>query len=55
MQKKVRTPAGLYLTKKLKKEHIDLDSYSRMRVDLAAQVYSLHRNRVCSADISRRC
>ena len=29
---------GLYLLKKLSKEHIDLSSYSRMRVDLAAEV-----------------
>ena len=29
---------GLYLLKKLSKEHIDLTSYSRMRVDLAAEV-----------------
>ena len=30
--------AGLYLLKKLKLEHVRLNSYSRMRVDLAAQV-----------------
>ena len=30
--------AGLYLLKKLKLEHVRLTSYSRMRVDLAAQV-----------------
>lgn len=29
---------GLYLLKKLSKEHLDLTSYSRMRVDLAAEV-----------------
>ena len=31
---------GLYLLKKLSKEHIHLTSYSRMRVDLAAEVCS---------------
>ena len=30
---------GLSLTPKLKSEHIQLNSYSRMRVDLAAKVY----------------
>lgn len=29
---------GLFLLKKLSKEHLDLTSYSRMRVDLAAEV-----------------
>lgn len=29
---------GLYLFKKLSNAHIDLTSYSRMRVDLAAEV-----------------
>ena len=33
-----REPAGLYLLKTLKLEHVQLNSYSRMRVDLAAQV-----------------
>lgn len=31
---------GLFLLKKLSKEHIDLTSYSRMRVDLASEVYT---------------
>ena len=31
---------GLTLAPKLKFEHLKLTSYSRMRVDLAAQVYS---------------
>jgi len=30
--------SGLSLVKKLKKEHLELTSFSRMRVDLAAQV-----------------
>lgn len=29
---------GLYLLKKLSKEHLDLTSFSRMRVDLAVEV-----------------
>ncbi len=29
---------GLFLLKKLSKEHLDLTSYSRMRVDLAVEV-----------------
>lgn len=29
---------GLYLLKKLSKEHLYLNSFSRMRVDLAAEV-----------------
>ena len=29
---------GLFLLKKLSKEHFDLTSYSRMRVDLAVEV-----------------
>ena len=33
-----REPAGLYLLKKLKLEHVQLNSYSHMQVDLAAQV-----------------
>ena len=31
-------PGGLYLLKKIKLEHLKLTSFSRMRVDLAAQV-----------------
>ena len=32
------TSSGLSLVPKLKKEHLELTSFSRMRVDLAAQV-----------------
>lgn len=32
--------AGMRLVKKLKYEHVYLTSFSKMRVDLAAQVYS---------------
>ncbi len=33
-----RTTSGLSLLPKLTREHMDLNSYSRMRVNLAAQV-----------------
>lgn len=33
---------GLFLLKKLSKEHLDLTSYSRMRVNLAVEVYRLN-------------
>lgn len=35
---------GLSLVPKLKQEHINLTSYSRMRVDLAAQVINVHKS-----------
>ena len=35
-----RTPAGLALCPKITREHVFLNSYSRMRVYLAAQVQS---------------
>ena len=35
---KSRQSSGLSLLKKITKEHLQLDSYSRMRVNLAAQV-----------------
>ena len=34
--------AGLRLVPKLKYEHVHLTNFSKMRVDLAAQVSSLH-------------
>ncbi len=34
---------GLTIAPKLKREHLKLTSYSRMRVDLAAQVHVLSR------------
>lgn len=45
---------GLHLVPKLKFEHIFLSSFSKMRVDLAAQVCTVHvheerkRYRICS-------
>ena len=36
---RTHSSSGLY-TAKLKTEHLKLTSYSKMRVDLAAQVYS---------------
>ena len=39
---KSRFSSGLSLIPKLKKEHLHLNSYSRMRVSLAAQVRNLH-------------
>jgi hypothetical protein len=38
---KTRNESGLFMGKKLKREHTHLTSFSRMRVDLAAQVLSL--------------
>ena len=38
MYNKNISPSGLKLIPKLKREHVALNSYSRMRVDLAAQV-----------------
>ena len=35
------TGAGLSMVHKLKYEHIHLTSFSKMRVDLAAQVFSI--------------
>ena len=37
-QQEVPKQAGLSIARKLKREHIHLDGFSRMRVDLAAQV-----------------
>ena len=34
-----QTAFGLVFNRKLKREHVYLNSYSRMRVNLAAQVY----------------
>ena len=39
--KKTKSTSGLSLIPKLTREHIYLNSYSRMRVNLAAQVNSL--------------
>ena len=33
-----QTASGLFFNKKLRREHVHLNSYSRMRVNLAAQV-----------------
>ena len=33
---------GLYMLKKLSKEHLDLTSYSRMRVNLAVEVHNYY-------------
>ena len=38
---KSQQDSGLYIGKKLTREHTHLTPYSRMRVDLAAQVYTL--------------
>ena len=38
---------GISLVPKLKMEHIELSSFSRMRVDLAAQVRAINGNNVC--------
>ena len=35
----MKDTAGLYLAPRLKYEHVHLNSFSRMRVDLAAQVH----------------
>ena len=40
--KDLARPSGLKLLPKVKKEHVKLNSYSRMRVDLAAQVSVIH-------------
>ena len=42
-----RSPTGLAILPHLKFEHIHLNSFSKMRVDLAAQVSILHVH-VCS-------
>lgn len=42
-----RSPTGLELLPKLKFEHIKLTSFSKMRVDLAAQVCTTHNNMHC--------
>ena len=38
LYRKSQTKSGLYIGKKLTRDHIHLTSYSRMRVDLAAEV-----------------
>ena len=38
---------GLSLLPKLKRKHIELTSFSRMRVDLAAQVYIQYMYTIC--------
>lgn len=38
----LRRSEGLYILKKLSKEHLNLTSFSRMRVDLAAEVSSYY-------------
>ena len=43
--RKTHSESGLYIGNKLTREHVYLTSYSRMRVDLAAQV----RLYVCAA------
>lgn len=37
----MRDAAGLAMVPKLKYEHVNLTSFSKMRVDLAAQVHAL--------------
>ena len=39
LYRKSQAESGLFIGKRLTREHILLTSYSRMRVDLAAQVY----------------
>ena len=46
--------AGLALLPKLKYEHVHLTSFSKMRVDLAAQVQLIHLN-TCSCSITPCC
>ena len=43
------TTSGLHLVPKLKFEHIYLSSFSKMRVDLAAQVCAVHLHRDTSS------
>ena len=44
---KTHFSSGLSLIPKLKKEHVHLNSYSRMRVNLAAQVRRLQVGILC--------
>ena len=51
IQEEIQSDSGLYVGKLLKPEHINLTSFSRMRVDLAAQVggftYTAYKLHMC--------